>query len=343
MTRPSVVIIGPCADPTDVGEALSTWRWARGLAEHADVTLLTYVKSGRTSAASTLPGVCVVEWDDLPVPDRFERLNAALAPGYGLFYVRARHWLKRALANGERIDLVHQLAPLALRYPSPAIGLGAPVVVGPLAGSLETPQGFEGETSGEPWYVKPPAPGSLQDFGHDPLLRRTYESAAVVIGVRPHYVRDVLGDLKLARVRAGEARPRIAELPDEVSRDPGARPFRLLFVGRIVPGERRSKDACACSGCSGGGPSIVGHRCRRPKATTSMPAAPRPARLGVAKRITCPRGASTRKRSTRFYAAGERVRLPELSRAEWECWVPERSNVVGPADGRRRSGWAARL
>ncbi len=61
---------------------------------------------------------------------------------------------------------------LALRYPSPATGLGAPVVVGPLAGSLETPPGFEGETSGEPWYVKLRRLDRFR-IRHDPLLRRT--------------------------------------------------------------------------------------------------------------------------------------------------------------------------
>ena len=226
-----MVIVGPCADPTDVGEALSTWRWTHGLSEHVDVTLLTYVKSGRESAKATLPGVHVVEWKDLPIPDRLERLNAALAPGYGLFYVRARRWLKGAIATGEHIDVVHQLAPLALRYPSPASGLGVPVVVGPLAGSLETPPGFEGETSGEPWYVKLRRVDRFR-IRHDPLLRRTYESAAVVIGVAP-YVRDVLGDLEL-RQFALESETGIPDLPPAVARDPSAKPFRLLFVGRVV-------------------------------------------------------------------------------------------------------------
>ena len=67
---------------------------------------------------------------------------------------------------------------------------------------------------------------------HDPLLRRTYESAAVVIGVAP-YVRDVLGDLEL-RQFALESETGIPDLPPAVARDPSAKPFRLLFVGRVV-------------------------------------------------------------------------------------------------------------
>jgi glycosyltransferase involved in cell wall biosynthesis len=231
MTRPRVVIIGPCADPTDVGEALSTWRWTRGLSERVDVTLLTYVKAGRESAARSLPGVRAIEWNDLPIPSRLERLNAALQPGYGLFYMRARRWLKQAITDGARFDLAHQLAPLALRYPSPAAGLGLPVVVGPLAGSLTTPRMFEQETSGEPWFIKLRRLDRFR-LRHDPLLRGTYESAAVVIGVAP-YVREILGELEMQEFVV-ESETGIPELPPAPSRDFASRPFRLLYVGRVV-------------------------------------------------------------------------------------------------------------
>lgn len=230
-TAPHVAIIGPCADPTDVGEALSTWRWTRGIAEHVHVTLLTYVKSGRRSARDSLPGVRVVEWSDMPIPARFERLNAALHPGYAVFYLRARRWLKRALASGERIDLVHQVAPLALRYPSPAAGLAVPLIVGPLAGSLATPEPFAREASGDPWFVKLRRFDQCR-FRHDPLLRRTYESASVLIGVAP-YVREVLRDLRL-RDFAIESETGVPELPESAPRDFSERPLRLLYVGRVV-------------------------------------------------------------------------------------------------------------
>jgi len=226
-----VIVIGPCADSTDVGEALSTWRWTSGLAEHVDVTLLTYVKRGRCSAKESLPNVRVIEWADLPIPARFERLNAAFHLGYTAFYFKARRWIKRALASGEQFDLVHQLAPLAMRYPSPAAGLSIPLVVGPLAGSLSSPDSFARELAAEPWYVKL---RRFDDFRlrHDPLLRGTYESAAVVVGVAP-YVKDVLHRVSL-RNFAVECETGVVEMPPAVVRDFNARPLKLLFVGRIV-------------------------------------------------------------------------------------------------------------
>ena len=231
MRRLRAVIIGPCADPTDVGEARSTWHWIHGLSEHVDLTLLTYVKSGRKSAAWSLPDVRVVEWRDLPVPDRLERLNAALQPGYGLFYPRARRWLKRAIYRGAGFDLVHQVAPLALRYPSPAAGLGVSLVVGPLAGSLSTPRAFGPELANEPWFIKLRGLDRFR-LEHDPLLRHTYNSAAVVIGVAP-YVREVLRGVAL-RQFVLESETGISELPAVPPRKWTARQFRLLYVGRVV-------------------------------------------------------------------------------------------------------------
>ncbi|NIR59104.1 MAG: glycosyltransferase family 1 protein, partial [Gammaproteobacteria bacterium] len=62
-----------------------------------------------------------------------------------LFHARARRWVRRAISAGRHFDVAHQLTPIALRYPSPVTGLGIPVVLGPLAGSIETPGPFEAE------------------------------------------------------------------------------------------------------------------------------------------------------------------------------------------------------
>ena len=232
MHIPSVLLIGPCADSTDVGEAFTTWRWTHELSQHVDITLLTYVKSGHFSARESLPDVNVVEWQDLPIPGRFERLNAAAQPGYFLFfYSRARRWIANAIRAGQHFDLAHQLSPLALRYPSPAAALGIPLIVGPLAGSLSTPPAFAPEVSSDPWFMRLRVFDRLR-LRYDPLLRRTYESAEVVLGVAP-YVRDVLADLEV-REFVLESETGADPRSEHLERDFEARPFRLLFVGRVV-------------------------------------------------------------------------------------------------------------
>jgi len=165
---------------------------------------------------------------------RWERLNAAIKPGYFTFARRARRWIRIALARGERFDLVHQLSPLALRYSSPATGLVAPLIIGPLAGSLVTPRAFRSEFSGEPWYMRLRGLDRLR-FRLDPALRRTYREADLLIGVAP-YVRETLESAGIPLKRfVTMTEVGLDSLPPAVKRPappPGA--LKLLFVGRVV-------------------------------------------------------------------------------------------------------------
>ncbi len=129
-------LIAPTCDGEDVGEAWVAYQWAQGLAAHHDVTLLTYHKRGARPAAEQLSGLRVIEWTEPPLIGRAERLNSILKPGYVPFYMRARRWIDQALARGERFDVAHQPTPVAMRYPSPAIGFPIPLVIGPVGGGI---------------------------------------------------------------------------------------------------------------------------------------------------------------------------------------------------------------
>ncbi len=113
-----------------------------------------------------------------------------MQPGYVPFYIRARRWLRKRLAEGEQFDVAHQVVPVAMRYPSPAAGLGIPLLIGPVGGSLESPPAFADEEGATPWWQRLRALDAWR-IRRDPLLRRTYESAACVIGVAP-YVQEFL-------------------------------------------------------------------------------------------------------------------------------------------------------
>jgi glycosyltransferase involved in cell wall biosynthesis len=66
----------------------------------------------------------------------------------------------------------------------------------------------------------------------DPLLRRTYEEAACVIGIAP-YVGDFLADLSVRRLEF-ISDTGVEELSPEVDRSGRNEPIRLLFVGRVI-------------------------------------------------------------------------------------------------------------
>ncbi|AXT85847.1 glycosyltransferase [Aeromicrobium sp. A1-2] len=224
-----VLLVAPTIDQTDVGEAWVGYQWGRHLSERFDTTVLTYRKRDRPSAVPQLPRARVVEWVEPRGLGRAERLNSLAKPGYVPFYLRARHWIRSAQASGERFDVGHQPLPVAMRYPSPLAGLGIPFVLGPVGGSLGSPEGFEdGDTA--PWYVdlRRIDPWRLR---HDRLLRKTYSSASVVLGIAP-YVGEALAsvpvrDLKILPETALDV------LPDG-GRIAHGSTVRLLFVGRLV-------------------------------------------------------------------------------------------------------------
>lgn len=226
-----MLLVAPACDGDDVGESWVAFQWARLLSERCDLTLLTTYKEGHRPASAQLPGVRVVEWSEPRGIGRFERLNSLMQPGYVPFYVRARSWIKARLAEGERFDVAHQVVPVAMRYPSPAAGLDIPLVVGPVGGSLESPPGFVPEEGATPWYQRLRALDGIR-LRHDPLLRRTYESADCVIGVAP-YVGEHLEDLRIRRfeIMSETAVHSIREPIDRTTRDGTV---RLLHVGRIV-------------------------------------------------------------------------------------------------------------
>jgi glycosyltransferase involved in cell wall biosynthesis len=178
-----------------------------------------------------LSGARVIEWAEPPGVGRFERFNSLLQPGYLPFHVRARRWIRRALAAGEGFDVAHQVVPVAMRYASPAVGLGIPLVMGPVGGSLSSPPGFVDEEGSTSWYQRLRALDSWR-MRHDPLLRRTYESADVVIGVAD-YVREFLSDVRLQRFEI-MSETAVTEVHPPVDRTTRTGPVRLLHVGRIV-------------------------------------------------------------------------------------------------------------
>ncbi len=118
-----------------------------------------------------------------------------------------------------------------MRYPCPAIGLGLPVVIGPVGGSLDSPPGFESDDDSGPWYV------GLRSLDRarirwDPSLRRTYDNARCVIGIAP-YVSEFLAPRRIQRFEI-MSETAIDSLPELTPRATTDGSVRLLYVGRIV-------------------------------------------------------------------------------------------------------------
>ena len=229
--KPSVLALAPYCDGEDVGEAWCAHQWIANLAPHASVTLLTLRRKGRTPASIQLPHVEVVEWDEILSSGRFSRLASMMKPGYVGYYTAVRRWIAGALAGGRRFDIAQQFSPIALRYPSPLAEFPVPYVMGPLGGSLETPDGFADECRSSAWYTRLRGLDRFR-LQRDPMLRRTYSRAAAVLGVAP-YVQDLLEHARPHRFEVMSELGIDSLAPDHAAVSPGGR-LNLVHVGRAV-------------------------------------------------------------------------------------------------------------
>ena len=230
-----ILLVAPTVNSGDVGEAWVAYQWADLLSQRFDVTLLTYRKRGAPSITEQVPRARVVEWLEPRGLGRFERFNSLLKPGYVAFDLHARKWIKDAARRGEHFDVAHQVVPVAMRYPSPLRVSSVPYIIGPVGGSLDSPPGFRGIDSG-PWYQRLRALDGLR-ISHDVSLRRSYERAAVVLGIAD-YVHDFLSHLTLHRFEVlsetGLVAMPAADPPQVPATFSDAEPLRLLFVGRVI-------------------------------------------------------------------------------------------------------------
>jgi glycosyltransferase involved in cell wall biosynthesis len=227
-----ILLIAPSFDANTPGESWSTYKWVQGISERCETVVLTQHKRGWDPAQSPVKARQVVNWDEPRLPGMNGRIAWELKPGYVFFYHRARRWIKAALRRGEHFDLIHQINPLALRYPCPARGLGVPYVIGPLAGSLPTPEAMRASTPEKQWYRKLRSLDSFR-LRHDPWLKGSYAGAAAIIGVAP-YVEELLGPCAPRRfeIMAETGVESVASTP-KTPPQPGE-PLRLLFVGRLI-------------------------------------------------------------------------------------------------------------
>lgn len=227
-----VLIIAPYFDKNVPGESWCTYKWVEGMCERCEATVLTTHSAGWDASASPIRAKTLVNWTHPTLKGKLARIDYELKPHYLLFYWRARRWIKKALRQGQKFDLVHQVNPVAVRYPSPVAGLGLPYVTGPHAGSLATPAGFLEECRETHWFRKL---RSLDQWRirHDPWLRRSFGGASVVVGVAP-YLGEFLAPVGLRKyVMMAETGAEVLGTQPK-SAPPADRPLRLLFVGRII-------------------------------------------------------------------------------------------------------------
>ena len=226
----NVLMIATNCDGTDVGEAWRAFKWVEAMAKMANVTLITFQRRDRVPVNKQLPDVETITFAEPSC--RNERLNAMLKPGYPYFFFKTRQWIKKQQAQGRHFDIGHQVTPAALRYPTPFLGTGIPYILGPMGGSLSTPDAFKSECRSAPWFVRLRMLDRFR-LSRDPLLKKSFQQAAAVIGAAP-YVGDLLSLANVEKYYLHSELGIDQLAPVKAQRSLAHGNIKLLHVGRGV-------------------------------------------------------------------------------------------------------------
>lgn len=230
-----ILLMTWACDAEDVSEPEISARWVREISRDHEVTVFSVSKPERFGCVKAqFPDLDVIEWQDIRVPKSLERFRAIVKPGYLPYYFKARRFLKRLLAT-RRFDVIHHLSPFAWRYPSPAAGLGVPLVRGPVAGGLKTPEGLRAsvEQGFHPFMFLRKSDQLRMKF--DPFLRYSYRHTDHLLMAAP-YMQDFLQPLPIGKhsieIEHGYSDDSITQPP--AVRPSGVNPVHFLYVGRII-------------------------------------------------------------------------------------------------------------
>ncbi len=227
-----VLYLTPLINKYAVSEPFVAFKWAEALSEIVDLTILCFHPTNPDHGPldEQLPRARIVSWPKPQLPRALARMEAMLKPTYPVYARRVRQFLREAQARGETFDIAHQIMPQAARYATPLRGSGIPYVMGPLGGSLSTPEPFRKENAASSSLFT--SLRGLDDlrFRYDPWLRASYAEADLILGVAP-YVETNLDAIALKRF-APVLELGIEDLPPLPDRTPHKDHVTLLHVGR---------------------------------------------------------------------------------------------------------------
>lgn len=227
-----VLLITWACDLEDVSEPQVSATWVTEISRHHEVTLFAVSRPDRFGCVREQFGqhLQVVEWRDIEVPAALDRFRAIVNPGFVPYARRARKFLPSFVAD-RNFDVIHHLSPFAWRYPSPATGLGVPLIRGPVGGGLPTPPGLRAVVPSGQAFMALRSLDSVRRR-YDPVLRRWYRKTDHVIFAAP-YVGEVMRDMPIAATSVeSEIGLSEQEFPPAGGHPPKS-PLELLYVGRV--------------------------------------------------------------------------------------------------------------
>jgi len=245
--RPRVLLIAEACNPDWASVPMEGYNLYRALDERVDLTLVTQIRNRQAiiKHIESTDRIAFIDSERLAAP--FYRIGQLLTLGRGLGWTtkQAVGWLpylyfeslayqrfRRAIESGA-YDLIHRLTPITPTYPSPiASWTRLPFVLGPLNGGLPWPKGTKYIQFAEmEWFFC-----MRELFRLLPYVRNTYQRASCVITGSRYTLSMLPRDAK----RRSAYIPENAVDPERFHADgrqepSQIEPFRIIYVGRLVP------------------------------------------------------------------------------------------------------------
>ncbi|MEM9757262.1 MAG: glycosyltransferase family 4 protein [Pseudomonadota bacterium] len=245
---PRILVLAESCNPNWPSLPVVGYKYARALAEVADVTLVTHIRNRENIEAAGDIGAPVLYIDTEWLAGPMYKLAKLIRGGdevawsanqimaflpYIAFERQALRQVRDRLRAGA-FDIVHRITPMSPTLPSFAAGrTRPPFVIGPLNGNLDWPEAFRGEQKREREGLR-----RLRGlYKLLPYTRTTFTRADAVLAAFRHTMADL----------PPETAGRVVSFP-EIGFDPevfhakgraapfsGAGPKRFLFAGRLVP------------------------------------------------------------------------------------------------------------
>lgn len=220
------------------------YKYAKALAEHADVTVVTQIRNEANITKHGFGKAKAVYLDTEKIAKPL--FNAALKlrggmstawtlqvamdyPSY-VYFERTAWKLFRDDLVARRFDIVHRITPMSPTLPSPMASWSpVPFVLGPLNGNLPWPPQFRAELRREREWMS-----YLRNVSrYLPYYRSTYRDSAAILAAFQH----TIDDLPVAERGKVINFPEVGLDPELFSRRQRAPNERMtvLYAGRLVP------------------------------------------------------------------------------------------------------------
>lgn len=236
MSRMRVLATAYACEPGQGSEAGIGWNWARQIAQHHDLWLIT--RENNVAAIETrarqegLQGLTVIGFD-LPRWTRFWKRKRRGAVAYFYLWQSGLTRLARRLDREHDFDLVHHLTFASSWIPSGLSMVGKPFVWGPVGQHPRVPDRFLPKYDLKQRLAEPAKAFVRRCLMNlDPFLKHTFRKADLILSLGNEFDRHVPPTVQAKVKRFLACGTETPNIPAQRFERQG--PLQVLFAGRLI-------------------------------------------------------------------------------------------------------------